>query len=68
MTDKNSEHKQRLDGSFLKALYDLTEKLDSELLNIGTVIEGTATIHDDVDREHKVQVRYDDDCGHYVIL
>ena len=59
----------RLDGSFLKALSDIVNgPLSEGLLDMGAHVTGTMTLHDDCEREHTVDVRYDDDAGPYVIL
>jgi hypothetical protein len=59
----------RLDGSFLKVLSDIVNgPLSEELLDRGAYVNGTLTVHDDMDREHTVSVRYDSDVGPYIVL
>ena len=58
----------KLDGSFLKALSEAVNGELSDLLDRGSYVTGTMTVHDDCDREHIVNVRYDNEVGPYVVL
>jgi hypothetical protein len=58
----------RMDGSFVKALHDVLDGPLSNLLEFGASVTGTLTLHDDMDREHTVNVRYDNDDGPYIVL
>jgi hypothetical protein len=66
MPDKVSPN--RLDGSFVKALHAVLDGPLSELLEFGAHVVGVLVFHDDLDREHAVNVRYDKDMGPYIVL